>query len=238
MGISRSLLRGGYTSQIPVISASHVGKGKMLGYGHESWVYGSGGVEETAFSLGGVEWVCGKNADVGLAYGAGFEGFQDELESEGHTVHLSVSPDNLSGIDCLLDEFWNGHDDDDNSAIVSFLQDGGGLVMGGHAWYWSYSNTDVSHNYPGNKIAKTTGLFVSNAWGYNEVDMTDPPHELSRPRAAIEAIRADRIDGESLSIEDATIADSTLSICTGVVSLDFHNFWSSLRRWSTRRDGR
>ena len=59
--------------------------------------------------------------------------------------------------------------------------------------------------------------------------MTDPPHELSRPRAAIEAIRADRIDGESLSIEDATIADSTLSICTGVVSLDFHNFWSSLR---------
>ena len=25
------------------------------------------------------------------------------------------------------------------------------------------------------------------------------------------------------------IADSTLSICTGVVSLDFHNFWSSLR---------
>ena len=220
---------GGYTSQIPVISASHVGKGKMLGYGHESWVYGSGGVEETAFSLGAVEWVCGKNADVGLAYGAGFEGFQDELESEGHTVHLSVSPDNLSGIDCLLDEFWNGHDDEDNSAIISFLQDGGGLVMGGHAWYWSYSNTDVSHNYPGNKIAKTTGLFVSNAWGYNEVDMTDSPHELSRPRAAIEAIRADRIDGESLSIEDATIADSTLSICTGVVSLDFHNFWSSLR---------
>ena len=101
--------------------------------------------------------------------------------------------------------------------------------MGGHAWYWSYSNTDVSHNYPGNKIAKTTGLFVSNAWGYNEVDMTDSPHELSRPRAAIEAIRADRIDGESLSIEDAMIVDSTLSICTGVVSLDFHNFWSSLR---------
>ena len=70
---------GGYTSQIPVISASHVGKGRMLGYGHESWVYGSGGVEETAFSLGAVEWVCGNNADVGLAYGAGFEGFQDEL---------------------------------------------------------------------------------------------------------------------------------------------------------------
>ena len=68
VGISRSLLRGGYTSQIPVISASHVGKGKMLGYGHESWVYGSGGVEETAFSSG--PWSgYGKNADVGWLTG-------------------------------------------------------------------------------------------------------------------------------------------------------------------------
>ena len=220
---------GGYSSQIPVISASHVGKGRMLGYGHESWVYGSGGSEETAFSIGAVEWVCGNNADIGLAYGAGFETFQEELESEGHTVHLSVSPDDLSGIDCLLDEFWNGHDDQDNLAITSFLLEGGGVIMGGHAWYWSYSNTDVSHNYPGNKIAKTTGLFVSDAWGYNEVDMSIVPHELSRPRSAIEAIRADRLGGDSLSNQDASIADLALSICTGVVSLDFHNFWSSLR---------
>ena len=220
---------GGYTSEIPVISASHVGKGRMLGYGHESWVGGSGGIEETAFSLRAVEWVCGANADVGLAYGAGFDGFQDELESEGHTVHNSVSPDNLSGLDCLLDEFWNGHDDDDNANIVDFLLHGGGVVMGGHAWYWSYSNTDVAHNYPGNKIARETGLFVSNAWGYNEMDMSETPHELTRPRAAIDAIRGDRIEGQPLSTAEATIADSTLSLCTSVVSLDFDDFWAPLR---------
>ncbi len=221
--------QGGYTSDIPVISASHVGKGRMIGYGHESWVYGSGGEEETEFSLRAVDWVCGENADVGLAYGAGFDSFQEELESEGHTVHLSVSPDNLTGIDCLLDEFWNGHDDLDNENIAAFLVEGGGVIMGGHAWYWSYSNTDVSHNYPGNKIAQTSGLFVSHAWGYNDVDMSEVPHELTRPRAAIEAILDDRINGEMLSIDDASIADSTLSLCTGVVSLDLHDFWSPLR---------
>ena len=32
----------GYGSSIPVISASHVGRGKMLGYGHERWVDGAG----------------------------------------------------------------------------------------------------------------------------------------------------------------------------------------------------
>ena len=42
--------------------------------------------------------------------------------------------------------------------------------MGGHSWYWSYSNSDVPHNYPGNKISKTTGLLVSNSWGYNDIN--------------------------------------------------------------------
>ena len=55
------------------------------------------------------------------------------------------------------------------------------------------------------------------------------PHELTRPHAAIEAIRADRIDNQALSIEDAAIADATLSSCTGVVALDFDGFWGPLR---------
>ena len=218
----------GYGSTIPVISGSHVGRGKMLGYGHESWVDGAG-VKETEFSLRAVEWVCGQNADVGLAYGAGYDDFEDELQGEGHTVHLSVTPADLSGIDCLLDEFWNGHDDQDNQNLIDFMLEGGGLIMGGHAWYWSYSNSDVSHNYPGNKIAKTTGLFVSHAWGYNTVDFRVVPHELTRPHAAIEAIRADRIDNQTLTVEDAAIADATLSSCTGVVALDFDGFWGPLR---------
>ena len=220
--------QSGYGSTIPVISASHVGRGKMLGYGHEGWVDGAG-VAETEFSLRAVEWVCGKNADVGLAYGAGFDEFEDELQAEGHTVHLSVTPADLSGIDCLLDEFWNGHDDQDNQNLIDFMLQGGGLIMGGHAWYWSYSNSDVAHNYPGNKIAKTSGLFVSHAWGYNDVDLSDIPHELARPHAAIEAIRADRIDNQTLSTDDAAVADQTLSVCTGVVTLDFDGFWSPLR---------
>ena len=217
----------GYGKKIPVISASHIGRGKMLGYGHEGWVDG-GGDEETRFSLRAVEWVCGKNADVGLAYGAGFDNFEQELLADGHTVHFSVTPADLSGIDCLLDEFWNGHDDLDNQNILDFVSQGGGLIMGGHAWYWSYSNTDLSQ-YPGNKIAKTTGLFVSSAWGNNNVNLSEIPDRLSIPKIAIKAIYDDRIGNQPLSFADASIVDSTLSVCTGVVPLDFNDFWSSLR---------
>ncbi len=219
---------GGYSSDIPVISASHVGRGKMIGYGHESWVTG-GGDEETEFSLRAIEWVCGTNSTIGLAYGSGFDHFKEELESEGHKVYLSANPSNLSNLDCLLDEFWNGYNDQDNANITDFLISGGGLIMGGHAWYWSYSNSDLSNNYPGNKIAKDTGLFVSSAWGYNSVDLSNNPHKLSRPYMATKAIKEDRIDGKKLSYEEAFIVEETISICTTVVSLDFIEFWGPLR---------
>ncbi len=213
------------SSGIPVVSAGHVGKGKMLGYGHESWVDAT----DHSFSLRAVEWVCGENAEVGLAYGAGFDDFEDELRDAGHNVHFSVTPADLGGIDCLLDEFWNGHDDSDNTALTEFMLAGGGLIMGGHAWYWSYSNSDVAHNYPGNKIAKTTGLFVSNDWGYNDVYFQNMPDEYSTISNAIPGVLADRVDGVEMDADNAATAYSALSHCTGVVTLDYTEFWSPLR---------
>tara|TARA_B100000513_G_scaffold194943_1_gene124608 strand:+ start:2557 stop:6555 length:3999 start_codon:yes stop_codon:yes gene_type:complete len=206
-----------------VVSASHVGRGKMIGLGHESWV-----TQNHEFNFRAVEWVCGEDANVGLAYGAGFDHWEDELQAEGHSVYLSVTPDDLSQVDCLIDEFWNGHDDDDNLAIEQFLLEGGGLIMGGHAWYWSYSNSDVPHNYPGNKISQTTGLMVSSNWGYNDIDF-DIPDRYHTPQNAIQGIYSDRIEGIELSAEEAAIAYSAISDCTVIVPLDFLEFWTPLR---------
>ena len=211
------------TTDSTVVAASHVGRGKMIGLGHESWV-----AQNHEFNFRAVEWVCGEAANVGLAYGAGFDHWEDELRDEGHSVHLSVTPDDLSQVDCLLDEFWNGHDDADNLAIEQFLLGGGGVIMGGHAWYWSYSNSDVPHNYPGNKISKTTGLMVSSDWGYNDIDF-EIPDLIYTPHNAIRGIFADRVDGIELTEEEAAIAYSSISDCTVMVPLDFLEFWTPLR---------
>ena len=106
----------------------------MIGYGHESWVDLTSNEDALDFALRAVEWTCGQNAEVGLATGAGFDSFSDELEEEGHSTS-SVHPDDLSGVDCLIAEFWNGYDSGDNAAIVQFVSEGGGLIMGGHSWY-------------------------------------------------------------------------------------------------------
>ena len=98
--------------KIPVISGAHVGKGKMIGYGHESWVDFDSNQTALTFALRAVQWVCGPDANVGLAVGAGFDAFSDELESEGHDP-TSAHPDDLTGLDCLIAEFWNGYDETD-----------------------------------------------------------------------------------------------------------------------------
>ena len=71
VGISRSLLEGGYTSQIPVISASHVGKGRCWDTATRA---GSTAAAESR-RLPSPRAVSGyvEKRDVGLAYGAGFE---------------------------------------------------------------------------------------------------------------------------------------------------------------------
>ena len=206
-----------------VVSASHVGRGKMVGYGHESWV-----MQDHDFTMRAVEWACGQSANIGLAYGAGFDDWEDDLKERGHDVFLSVTPDDLSEIDCLVDEFWNGHDDGDNSVIEEFLLDGGGLIMGGHSWYWSYSNSDVPHNYPGNKISKVTGLLVSDTWGYNDINF-ELPNSLYTPHNAIDAVLDNRINDVDLSDEEASIAYKSISACSQILTLDFIDFWAPLR---------
>ena len=216
---------------LPVISGSHVGRGKMIGYGHEAWVDLTSDGDALDFALRAVEWACGENADVGLAAGAGFDSFSDELEAEGHSTS-TAHPDDLSGVNCLVAEFWNGYDSGDNAALVQFVSEGGGLIMGGHSWYWSYSNDDVAHNYPGNRIAPQTGLLVSSTHGRGGENVrfnwgNDP---LMTSWNAIQSVIQHSYGATTLSDEQASTIGICLSPLISFVPYDYPDFWSSLHQ--------
>ena len=138
----------------PTVSASHAGQGRIVGFGHEAMVSQTSGAHGN-LSLNTLDWVCDGSQRVGLE--SSFNGWSDTLLSEGYSVIASATPADLHNLDCFVTEFWNSYSDAENTQIENWLTDGGGMLMGGHAWYWSYSNSDGPHNYPGNKIAKTTG---------------------------------------------------------------------------------
>ncbi|MFQ3317887.1 MAG: hypothetical protein ACI8T6_001328, partial [Candidatus Poseidoniaceae archaeon] len=213
--------------QRPIASAAHVGQGRIVGYGHESFVAQTNGDEEK-LSLNAMEWACNGGRVIGLWND--FNHFEDELINAGFTVLTSVSPSQLAGLDCYVGEFWNGWSDAQNRDIEDFLTSGHGLIMGGHSWYWSYSNTDVAHNYPGNKIAPTTGLFVSSNSGSVQVTISStPPERMLRTIPAVTALQNHFTTGPMIPSSDASTVEKTIARSTAMLTLDFLNFWSPLR---------
>jgi hypothetical protein len=213
--------------QRPIASAAHVGQGRIVGYGHESFVAQSNG-EEMRLSLNAMKWACGDGRVIGLWND--FNHFENELINAGFTVLTSVGPDQLAGLDCYVGEFWNGWSDAQNRGIEDFLTSGHGLVLGGHSWYWSYSNTDVAHNYPGNKIAPTTGLFVSSNSGSVQVTIGNtPPERMLRTLPAVTALENHFTAGPLIPTSDATTVEKTIARSTAMLTLDFLDFWSPLR---------
>ena len=213
--------------QRPIASAAHVGQGRIVGYGHESFVAQSSG-EEMRLSLNAMKWACNGGRVIGLWND--FNHFENELINAGFTVLTSVGPDQLAGLDCYVGEFWNGWSDAQNRGIEDFLTSGHGLVLGGHSWYWSYSNTDVAHNYPGNKIAPTTGLFVSSNSGSVQVTIGNtPPERMLRTLPAVTALQNHFTTGPMIPTSDAATVEKTIARSTAMLTLDFLDFWSPLR---------
>ena len=169
----------------PVISASHAGQGRMVGYGHEGMVGKQGGGNETTLSLNAIEWACGGvNKVVGVQ--VDYDHFEDELQAEGFTVISNAWPSDLTGMDCFMGEFWNSYSNAENAGLEAFMLSGGGVILGGHSWYWSYSNDDVAHDYSGNKLIDTTGLFVSSSTGSATSDLQgSPPSPFNQLRPAL-----------------------------------------------------
>ncbi len=216
----------------PIISAGHVGMGKVVGYGHETMVWRASGDEGT-LSSNALKWVC--NGGVNVALASSFNGWESTLEAEGYIVSTSATPDDLAGADCFVGEFWNSWSDSQDRKVEQFMLGGGGVVLGGHAWYWSYSNSDAPHNYPGNQISKVSGLLVSTSSGSASMSFPVTPHsQYYRLRASLGAVSDHMITGPLLNQADSAIAAGTISRAVSNLPFDFLNFWTQVRAMSNQ----
>ena len=216
----------------PTVSASHAGEGRIVGSGHETMSSRSTGAHGN-LSLNGLDWVCDGRQRVGLE--SSFNGWKDTLLAEGYSVTTSATPADLVNLDCFVTEFWNSYSDAENSQIEQWLTAGGGLIMGGHAWYWSYSNSDTAHNYPGNKIAKTTGLLVSSTNIYTTTTVPDEPwgpnHRLQGALPLLEAHYAGTL---MLTGTDADEVANAINLCVSNLPIDFKTFWGAVHDLSNQ----
>ncbi|XP_026081861.1 TRPM8 channel-associated factor homolog [Carassius auratus] len=132
------------------IAGAYYGKGRVILVSHEGYM---GRDSLSTFLINAIKWL-----DEGRK---GVIGIIPSLQA-AHTV-LSKS-----GLDCQLTGFrkdlsvyvCTSYSDAQCAEIQDFVAEGGGLMIGGHAWHWARTNCgcNVMTDYAGNRILNKMGL--------------------------------------------------------------------------------
>ncbi|XP_069812408.1 TRPM8 channel-associated factor homolog [Dendropsophus ebraccatus] len=132
------------------LGAAHFGRGRVVVAGHESFFSKP---ELKTFIINVISWL-----DMGRK---GTIGVNKELGALAHILRNE-------GLPCVFCNLVPGlsvycctsYSDKEAEKIQQFVAEGGSLLIGGHSWYWSYSNPDAVSQYPGNKILNKFGITI------------------------------------------------------------------------------
>ncbi|XP_075711245.1 TRPM8 channel-associated factor homolog [Rhinoderma darwinii] len=141
-----------------LIAASRYGKGRLVVMSHESYLNEPQFMD---FLKNAISWLKpSSEAVIGVENSLGF--LARTLSMFGHEIDMTSGFKKDLGVLCMP-----GYDDSHVPEIVSFLREGGGLLIGAQAWYWSecHPELNVFYHFPGNKITSMAGIYITNREG-------------------------------------------------------------------------
>ncbi|XP_050187438.1 TRPM8 channel-associated factor 2 isoform X4 [Myiozetetes cayanensis] len=135
-----------------LLAAAHYGQGRVVVATHESHLFSP---KLARFLLNAVCWLdAGRKGLVGV--NPSLKKLCSLLSPEGVKSQVSELTGDLSVYCC------SSYSDREAERIHAFVAEGGGLLVGGQAWYWASQNRGKAAvaEYPGNKILNRFGLSI------------------------------------------------------------------------------
>ncbi|XP_018419924.1 PREDICTED: TRPM8 channel-associated factor homolog [Nanorana parkeri] len=161
--------------------AAYFGRGRVVVGTHEGYLSKP---ELKTFILNAVSWLdMGRNGKIGV-------------KQLGNLLHVLQN----AGLSCVASDLIPGlsvycctsYSDAEAEKIQQFVAEGGGLLIAGHAWYWSRSNPNVLSQYPGNKILNKFGISILGGTVgqgvYKALDPKAVDHTYHFPRAVCQLL--------------------------------------------------
>ncbi|XP_073506867.1 TRPM8 channel-associated factor homolog [Phyllobates terribilis] len=131
-------------------AAAYYGRGRVIIGTHENLLSRQ---ELKTFILNVISWLdAGRKGRIGVNKDLKY--LPSMLQGEGISCATSRVSSEFSVYCC------SSYSDADVDKIQQFVTEGGGLLIAGHAWYWSYSHQDVLSKYEGNKILNKFGISI------------------------------------------------------------------------------
>jgi len=149
-----------------VMAGAHFGKGRVVVLPHESLL------QDRQLLSGAAQWVASSPSPVVSADPVSRAGGNWVYINPWHR-HLKQPFDDMNqvGRQSLLDfqeqveeaqvYITEGHYDDHGENVVEYVRRGGGLIIGGHAWFWTSQQRHeqcMFKSHPGNKIITHFGI--------------------------------------------------------------------------------
>ncbi|XP_046718500.1 TRPM8 channel-associated factor homolog [Silurus meridionalis] len=134
------------------IAGAYYGQGRIIVATHETYL---GRNSLSTFLINAIHWL-----DKGRK---GVIGIVPQLKDAHRVLSKSGLKCEFTGLRKDLSVFvCTSYDDSKCNQIQEFVAEGGGLMIGGHAWYWAQSNPalNVMTNCPGNRILSKMGLCI------------------------------------------------------------------------------
>ncbi len=214
------------------ISAARVGEGRVLAVGHESLIYDFTAADDRAQLLqNALSWMAHGRAPLRV----GIEGAHAELETlvagTGATVSRAGVAE-LGSVDVWITTHYEPRTAEELAAIHAFVRAGGGLISGGHGWYWAYTHEgeSIGRDFPGNQLLLDLGLVIT-AEGTTTGRVTlspDVPGPLLHAGRAL-ALLAAHVDGTApLALDAQRLGVLTVSRAATAIPLDA-TYWLRLR---------
>ena len=204
------------------------GEGRVAAFGHGAFIHPP---LEPVDDLGNlvrnvVTWIADREgAVIGIA--PGLPEIQSDLASAGFDV-VTMAPEEVLLQDAYVMDAAADLSEEGEDTLRTFVDNGGGLLAAGNAWWWSYDNEDVTHSFPANRLFNEAGITwtsLSDVEAGDEVIPSAPHSPITHAWKALEAV-ANHATGEAVLsqglLEKATM---TVRIALHGLSLSFEAYF-------------
>lgn len=137
-----------------LIAVSHYGKGRMVVVSHEEILKNP---NFSRFLRNAVDWLRpSPEAQVGVQ--RSLDPLSQLLLRSSTKVQPGVGLSASLGVYCT-----DAYDDAQAEKLVQFVKGGGGLLIGGQAWYWASQHgvEKVLFEFPGNRVTSVAGVYFT-----------------------------------------------------------------------------
>ncbi|MBP46542.1 MAG: hypothetical protein CMH53_01235 [Myxococcales bacterium] len=167
------------TDDKTLVASTLSGKGRIFAISHNSY-WGSpleeAGNNNKTLLLNTVKWLADGKTSPKIGMIGSAAKLKKALQGAGYTV-TSTAPQQLNQVDVLVATAGANWSPSDVSAIQAFIKAGGGMLIGGQAWWWGSQNpgVDVATGFKANLVTGPSGITWSTETAKQGAATIGPP---------------------------------------------------------------